>query len=149
MRTILALGIAVLLTTTAIGQGMKIAESAKQPGDPIRYTITLDGPVKGTVNTIYLNFNLKTAVREDQNGLHTSFALSRFKQVSPVEYQVDDSIPQAMSGTYQLGSVQIRTSEGGIRDYGYPADFKQENTIKIETHEKDIFPNIKSVEPSH
>jgi len=53
-----------------------------------------------------------------------------------------------MSGTYQLGSVQIRTVEGGTRNYAYPADFKQENTVKIETHEKDIFPNIKSVEPS-
>ena len=149
MRSVLTIGIAVLLTIAAIGQGMNVAESAKHPGDPIRYTITLEGPVKGTVSTIYMNFLLKTGAREDQKGLLTTFQLSRFKQNSSVEYQVDESVPEVMSGTYQLTQVQLRTKEGAIRNYDYPTDFKQENTVKIDTHEKDIFPNIKSVEPSH
>jgi hypothetical protein len=149
MRTIVALGIAVLLTTVAVGQNMNVAESAKEPGDPLRYTVALDGPVKGTVNTIYLSFYLTTAERADQKGLPENFDLARFRQMSPVEYQVDDSVPHAMSGTYLLKSVQLRTAEGGIRNYSYPTDFKQENKVKIETREKDVFPNIKSVEPSH
>jgi len=149
MRNLLALAIALLLTTAAVGQGMAVAESAKEPGDPLRYTITLDGPVKGTVNTVYLSFALTTAVRADQKGLPENFDLSKFRQISPTEYKVDDTVPHAMSRTYLLKSVQLRTAEGGIRSYSYPADFKQENTVKIETHEKDIFPNIKSVEPSN
>jgi len=85
MRNVLVFCTAVLLTTAAIGQGMNVAESAKQPGDPLRYTLTLEGSVKGTVNVIYLSFALKTGVREDQKGLPQSFDLSKFKQISPVE----------------------------------------------------------------
>jgi len=139
----------MLATAAALGQGLNVAESAKKPGDPLRYTVTLDSPVKGTVNIIYIGFTLTSAEREEQRGLLTSFSISKFKAVSPTEYQIDDSVPTAMSGTYLLNSVQFRTQDNAIGNYSYPKDFKQENTIKIETQEKNIFPNIKSVTPSH
>jgi len=149
MRNLLVFGLATILATaTAVGQGLNVAESAKRPGDPLRYTITLDRPVKGEVNIVYVGFGLTSAIREDQRGLPTSFQTSKFRAVSPTEYQVDDSVPTAMSGTYLLGYVQFRTKDGAIGQYDYPKDFKQENTIKVETGDKDIFPNIKSVAPS-
>jgi hypothetical protein len=145
----LLFGVCLLLTTAAVGQGMNVAESAKQQGDPIRYTLTLEAPVKGVVNVIYLSFNLKTPERPDQKGLPVSFDLHKFKPISPTVYQIDDNIPEVMSGTYQLESIKLRTQEGGARGYSYPGDFKQDITIKVETDKKDVFPNIKSVEPSH
>ena len=149
MRKILLFGVCLLLTTAAVGQGMNVAESAKQPGDPVRYTLTLDAPVKGVVNVIFLSFSLKTPERADQKGLPVNFDLRKFKPISSDVYQIDDTIPEVMTGTYHLESIQLRTQEGGIRGYSYPADFKQDITIKIDTDKKDVFPNIKSVEPSH
>lgn len=149
MRNFVVFSLVMLLAMAALGQGLNVAESAKKPGDPLRYTITLDSPVKGTVNTVYLSFTLNSPQRADQKGLQTAFSTSKFKEVSPTEYQIDDSVPAVMSGTYLLNSIQFRTSNGAIGNYGYPQDFKQENTIKIDTPAENIFPNIKSVTPSH
>jgi hypothetical protein len=131
----------------ASAQNMNVAESAKQPGDPLRYTITLDAPVKGAVTTIILSFSLVTDVQKGQEGLQQDFSLMAFKQISSVQYQVEGVTPASMSGTYQLKQIQFRTS-GGIRNYEFPTDFKQEVKLKIETPEKDVFPKIKSVEPT-
>ncbi|MFZ0864647.1 MAG: hypothetical protein WAN18_28585, partial [Candidatus Sulfotelmatobacter sp.] len=70
MRNFLMFGFAMMLATAAaLGQGLNVAESAKKPGDPLRYTVTLDSPVKGTVNIIYIGFTLTSAEREEQRGL--------------------------------------------------------------------------------
>jgi len=138
-----------LLAIAAMGQGVSISESPKKPGDPLRYTITLDSPVKGTVNQVYVSFGLTTGIKEDQKDLPQVIELTKFVEASPTEYKVDGLVPHVMSGTYLLNTIQLRTKEGGIRIYSYPADFKQENKITVENPEKNIFPNIKSVAPSH
>jgi hypothetical protein len=63
------------IASFASAQNMNVAESAKQPGDPLRYPVTLDAPVKGTVTAIILTFSLATEVRKDQQGLMEQFGL--------------------------------------------------------------------------
>jgi len=130
-------------------QNMNIAESPKKPGDTLRYTIILDGPVKGTVLSLAVGFDLKTDPKSEQKGLNRNFGLRKFRKVSDTQYEVEGTIPEVISGVYLLIFVQIQTQEGGVRTYNYPDDLKQEIRIKIETSEKDIFPNIKSIEPAH
>jgi hypothetical protein len=138
------------LTVCGTAQNINVAESAKQPGDPLRYTITLASPPKGTISQIYVSFHLTTPEHGDQKGLPINFDLTKFSPTSsPTEYKVDDVTPNAMSGTYRLTTIQLRLQGGGIRDYSYPADFKQDNKIDIDNSAKDVFPNIKSVMPSH
>jgi hypothetical protein len=149
MRTLIFLWMTMLLAVSAMGQGLSVTESPKKPGDIIRYTINFEKAVGDTVSLVYLTFHLTTDPHGDQKGLPSTFDVTKFNQKSPTEYEVEGTIPNAMSGTYLLGSVQVRTSGGGIRNYAYPTDFAQENKIRVENAAKDIFPNIKSVTPSH
>jgi len=149
MRLLLNFLTVLTLATVALAEGLNVAESAKKPGDPLRYTISLESPIKGTVGVIYVNFKLQSHEREDQQGLQASFDLSKFTKSGPAEYKIDDVVPKVMSGTYRLESIQFRTNEGGTMNYAYPKDIKQENLVKIDNDDKDIFPKIKSVNPTH
>lgn len=149
MRRLFLSAAVMLLTIAATAQSISVAESPKRPGDPIRYTITLDGPVKGTVTTIYVSFKLTTKAHDNQKGLQGNFDLSKFTVSSPTEYRIDDVVPGVMSGTYLLSAIQFRTADGDTRNYSFPEDFKQENKVVIDNPAKNIFPNIKSVLPSH
>jgi hypothetical protein len=134
MRNFLfCLVVSLIVTAAAMGQGLNVAESPKKPGDPLRYTIILDSPVKGNVNVIYVSMALTTDPRGDQKGLASNFELSKFKKVSPTEYEIDDVVPLVMSGTYLLNSIQFRTTEGAIGNYSYQKDFKQANSIRVES----------------
>lgn len=139
---------AFAFATLAAAQTVNTVEENDRPDKQLSYTVTLDAPVKGTVTTIYLSFRLISDERPNQQGLETNFDLSTFKKNSDVQYEVTGERPHTMTGTYRLNAIQLRTG-GGIRNYAYPQDFKQEVTVQIDTPEKDIFPNIKSVEPSH
>jgi hypothetical protein len=139
---------AFAFVSLAPAQSMNVAQSPKQPDKQLSYTVTLDAPIKGDVTQIYLSFSLVTAVRPDQQGLEQNFDIMSFDKLSDVQYRVYGERPRAMSGTYQLKGIQFRTS-GGIRNYAYSTDFKQEIKLDIDTHETDIFPDIKSVEKSH
>ena len=66
---------------------------------------TLDSPVKGTVNAVFLTFGLTTGIKEDQKGLPQAIELTKFVQASPTEYKVDDLVPHVMSGTYLLNAA--------------------------------------------
>lgn len=149
MRILISLLMTVLLAVSAVGQGLSVTEAPKKPGDVVRYTINFDKAVGDTVSQFYLSFHLISDPHGDQKGLPSDFDLTKFNPKSPTEYEVEGTIPDAMSGTYLLGTVQVRTAGGGIRSYTYRTDFAQENKIRVENGAKDIFPNIKSVTPSH
>jgi hypothetical protein len=149
MKTLVSLFMTVIFAVGAVGQGLSVAESSKKPGDIIRYTIKFEKPLGEDVQLIDLGFNLITERHEDQKGQPEQFDLTNLIPKSPTEYEVEGAIPNVMSGTYLLRSVQVRTKGGAVRNYSYPTDFAQENRVRVESGTKDIFPNIKSVTPSH
>jgi hypothetical protein len=146
---LLVLVTVAVFVPVVLAQNVNIAESPKKAGDPIRYTLVLDGPVKGTVVAIVFSFQIKSDVKTDQKGLITVFAIDNFKQLAENKFEVEGVIPQVATGKYQLGSVQLRIKEGGIRTFVFPDDLKQEIALSIENSEKGIFPNVKSIESTH
>ena len=115
----------------------------------LSYTLNLDGPVKGGgVSVIYLTFTLITETSRDQAGLQANFQLGQFRRITDTEFVVEGPTPAVMSGTYRLNTIQLRNPLSAIRNYNYPTDYKDDITVKIETSDKHIFPEIKSVGPS-
>jgi hypothetical protein len=136
------------LATVAMAQNVNVAQSSYRPGDTLRYTIALEGPVVGTVNGVLLQFGLVGAGQDGQKGLNTVLQIDSFKALSKVQYEIDGKIPEVVSGTYQLTTIQVRTAEGGLRSYALGPDFHDDIRIRIDTPQQNLFPRIRSVQPA-
>ncbi len=136
------------LSVLLLGQSGPSVKQTFKPGDRLHYYITFQGEFKATVNGVRIFFGLETEQRKDQLGLPGGWQGSEFHQVSSNVFEVDSTIDNVMSGSYRLNQIRVDLLGGGERIYNYPADFKDDISIRVVNDKHDVFPEIKSISPN-
>jgi hypothetical protein len=143
----LALLPALLLATGLLAQtgGPSVSQNSK-PGDTVRYHVTFDDDPRFTRIDLY--FRLRRESPADQKGIPAEFRIIYTGQpVAPGTFDVQGSIPECATGTYDLTEVDARVGDA-VHTYTYPANGQGPVTLVVKNDQRNLFPSLKSVSPN-
>jgi len=136
------------LSVLLLGQTGPSVKQTFKPGDRLHYYITFQSEIKAPVGGVRILFSLETEPPKDQLGLPSSWWGAEFHQISSNVFEVDGTIDNVMSGSYRLNQIRLGLQGGGERIYNYPADFRDDISIRVVNDRHDLFPDIRSVSPN-
>lgn len=110
-----------------------------EPGEELTCIVTFSG--NPDMGGVFLNFNLRTPVRESQKGMCNGILLQKSERIDDQTYRVSGKLPLCASGRYTLAQV---VEAGGGFQWNEP-EFVSSVLLYLRNVDTSSFPNVRAV----
>ena len=110
-----------------------------QPGEIATCMVTFSG--SPDMGGVLLNFNLRTPIREAQNGLCNGILLQKSERMDDQTYRVSGELPLCASGRYTF--AQVVQAGGGFQ--WNDAELASDILLYLRNEDTSSFPNVRAV----